>query len=49
MHALTDVNNIKISYQPFQKKPVKQPDLELGGGGGGVGRGLGGNLGVIVV
>ena len=34
MHALTDVNNIKISYQPFQKKPVKQPSLELGVGGG---------------
>ena len=53
MHALTDVNNIKISYQPFQKKPVKQPSLELGGWWrGGVGRGargVGGNLGVIVV
>ena len=52
MHALTDVNNIKISYQPFQKKPVKQPLLNSGGWGrGGVGRGRGGrgNLGVIVV
>ena len=43
-------------YQPFQKKPVKQPDLEIGGWGeGGVGRAggggevVGGNLGVIVV
>ena len=42
MHALTDVNNIKISYQPFQKKPVKQPSLELGGWGRGVGGGGGG-------
>ena len=49
MHALTDVNNIKISYQPFQKKPVKQPSLELGVGGGGSREGGRGNLGVIVV
>ena len=45
MHALTDVNNIKISYQPFQKKPVKQPSFELGGWGGGERGGEGGERG----
>ena len=52
MLVLTDVNNIKISYQPFQKQPVKQPDLKLGGGRRGCregDEGVGGNLGVIVV
>ena len=51
MHALTDVNNIKISYQPFQKNLWNSQILNSGVGErvcreGGEGRG---NLGVIVV
>ena len=49
MHALTDVNNIKISYQPFQKKNLWNSHL-LNSGGGERGcregaRGVGGNRG----
>ena len=45
MHALTDVNNIKISYQPFKNNLWNSQILNSGVGERGVGRGVGGNMG----
>ena len=47
MHALTDVNNIKISYQPFQKNLLKSGVGERGCREGGRGE-LRGDCGMSV-
>ena len=44
MHALIDVNNIKLSYQPFQKTCETARSWTRGWGRGGVGSGVGGEL-----